>query len=203
MTISVDALLHCMPTLSRPCAEQLMPHLVAAMDEAELTTPVRQAAFLAQIGHESRDLRFFSEIWGPTPAQREYEPPSALAFRLGNSHAGDGFRYRGRGAIQLTGRENYRRYGALLGLPLEERPDVAERDDVAFRIAAAYWTTHGLNALADAGQFPRITRAINGGLNGEADREARYQRALAALAMAEGAELRREVERRAAPMKKA
>ena len=100
-----------MPTLAAAKRQMMLPFLNHAMDMFEINSPMREAAFLAQIAHESGELKFFEEIWGPTAAQRRYEPPSDLAKRLGNTQKGDGRRYKGRGPIQITGRFNYRKYG--------------------------------------------------------------------------------------------
>ncbi|MEQ1624980.1 MAG: glycoside hydrolase family 19 protein, partial [Sediminibacterium sp.] len=97
---------------------------------------------------------------------------------LGNTESGDGKRFKGRGAIQLTGRANYKKYGQLLGLDLENNPKLAESAEHGFRIAAAFWKTHGLNELADSGLFKSITKRINGGTNGLAERTEFYERAL-------------------------
>src|SRR3954465_5080236 len=102
-----------MPRLSPARGTQLFPPLAAAMTEFAIGTPARAAAFLAQIAHESGQLRFMEEIWGPTPAQGRYEPLSPLATGLGNTTLGDGKRFKGRGPIQLTGRANYQRFGDL------------------------------------------------------------------------------------------
>lgn len=144
-----------------------------------IDTPERLAAFLAQIGHESGSLRFTTELWGPTPAQARYEGRADL----GNVQPGDGFKFRGRGLIQTTGRHNYARVRNRLrerfnGVPnFEEDPDALTDPQWAALSAADYWDDKGLNALADAGQFEKITRRINGGLNGQADRLARWERA--------------------------
>ena len=90
------------------------------------------------------------EIWGPTPAQCRYEPPTRLAAGLGNTEPGDGKRFKGRGPIQLTGRANYRVFGNALGLDLVGNPALAATKEVAFRIAGLYWRSGGLNALADS-----------------------------------------------------
>jgi putative chitinase len=168
-----------MPGLGPTRAAGVIDHLNAAMLEAEISTPVRQAAFLAQLGHESNSLRWMEEIWGPTPSQLGYEGRRDL----GNTQPGDGHRYRGRGPIQLTGRNNYRVYGAALHVDLEGHPELAAQPDVGFRIAAWYWTTHGLNQLADAGNFDAITRKINGGTNGTEDRRRRHELARKALGL--------------------
>jgi predicted chitinase len=166
-----------MPRLPAPRLAEFLPHLNAAMGEFAITSPARGAAFVAQLAHESGEFRWMEEIWGPTSAQRRYEPPSTLAARLGNTQPGDGSRFKGRGPIQLTGRANYQRFGQLLGIDLVADPQRAASPDVAFRVAALYWANRGLNALADAGDFREITRRINGGFNGLADRVKYYERA--------------------------
>lgn len=168
---------------SRRRLEAFTPHLVAAMDEFGISASLaRAAAFLAQLAHESGELRWMEELWGPTAAQKRYEPVTSLSKRLGNTVRGDGRRYKGRGPIQLTGRHNYRVYGDALGLDLIAEPALAARPEAGFRIAGLYWSRNGLNALADAGDFVAITKRINGGTNGLADRQAYHRRALQVLA---------------------
>lgn len=159
------------PRLSEGAAGDIAKSLSVAAGAAGINTPARVAAFLAQLAHESGGFRYIEELWGPTPAQRRYEGRRDL----GNVHAGDGYRYRGRGWIQLTGRYNYRKYGQLLGVDLESQPDLAATPEYAARLAAAYWQQRGLSGLADAGNFREITRRINGGYNGLADRERYYK----------------------------
>jgi predicted chitinase len=170
-----------MPRLKRdPEAIRYCEALNFALPEFEITTPARIAAFLAQVGHESGQLRYFQEIWGPTDQQKKYEPPSRVAKRLGNTEPGDGLRYRGRGPIQITGRSNYEKYGKLLNLPLVEKPDLAALPMHGFRIAGAYWKMRGLNELADGGtgeDFKDITVRINGGLTHLAQRIELWERA--------------------------
>jgi len=151
--------------------------LNAALARFDIATPRRIAAFLAQCAHESGGFVWMAELWGPTAAQLRYEPPSEKATELGNTQPGDGRRYKGRGPIQITGRANYRRYGALLGLPLEDKPERAAEPAVGILIAAAFWGGKRLNRLADVDTeeaFRRITRKINGGLNGWPDRKRRW-----------------------------
>ncbi|MEP0546747.1 MAG: glycoside hydrolase family 19 protein [Rhodothermales bacterium] len=179
--ITEQTLTGIMPNLKSERRVAFMPHLHAAMEEFEINTPLRQAAFLAQLAHESGEFRYMEEIWGPTAAQKRYEPPSSLARRLGNTEPGDGFRYKGRGPIQVTGRDNYRRYGGLLGLDLEAEPEQAATPEVGFRIAGLYWHKNGLNELADVEHFKTITKRINGGYNGLEDRRRYYERARTAL----------------------
>ena len=166
-----------MPRLSEKRSGELLPFLNAAMAEFAIAAPARAAAFLAQLAHESGELRFMEEIWGPTDAQRRYEPVTTLSRALGNTEAGDGRLFKGRGPIQLTGRSNYRRFGDLLRVDLVADPPRAAKPDVAFRIAGLFWSRNGLNELADVATpnaFKEITRRINGGTNGLADREKFY-----------------------------
>jgi predicted chitinase len=168
------------PRVSEEIAKYYLWSLNPALVEFEINTPARIAAFFAQVGHESGQLAFWRELWGPTDQQKKYEPPSTVATDLGNTEPGDGFRYRGRGPIQITGRSNYKKYGELLHLPLIEQPELAAIPGVGFRIAGAFWKTHGLNELADSGtedDFKRITRKINGGLTHLAQRIELWERA--------------------------
>jgi predicted chitinase len=151
------------------------------MKEFSLDTYVREAIFLAQIAHESGEFRWMKEIWGPTAAQKRYEPPSSLAAKLGNTKKGDGKRYMGRGVIQLTGRFNYRKYGSLLGVDLENNPELAEKPELAFRTAGLYWKIRNINEPTDRRDIVAVTKLINGGTNGLEDRQKYYNRALLVL----------------------
>lgn len=153
------------------------PHVRSACLEYDITGPVRVAAFLAQVGHESGGFKYTREIWGPTPAQQRYEGRADL----GNTQPGDGSKYRGRGLIQITGRNNYAKASGALGIDLVSVPDQLELKPLAARSAAWWWSAHGCNELADYGDFERLTRRINGGLNGYADRVTRWGKAKAAL----------------------
>ena len=175
--ISKDALKEISPETPEKVIDLYWSSLNQAMAEFEINTPIRQAAFIAQILHETGGLRYMIELWGPTDTQKRYEGRKDL----GNTELGDGKRFRGRGAIQLTGRANYVRYSDLLNENLVENPEIAATPAFAFRIAGAFWKTHGLNELADTGAFKTITRRINGGLNGLVDRLQYYERALEAL----------------------
>lgn len=141
--------------------------------ENEITTPRRLAHFLAQACHETCGFRYLKELWGPTVAQRGYEGRADL----GNVRVGDGHLYCGRGIFQLTGRANYARIGGALGLPLEIDPELACDPQISVRIACHYWSTHQINVPADVNDIVRVTRAINGGLNGLASRKAYLARA--------------------------
>lgn len=147
-----------------------------AMQEFGINTPIRQAAFLAQIAHESGSLRYVREI----ASGKAYEG----RVDLGNTEPGDGPRFRGRGLIQITGRSNYRDCSvALYGdeAPLLLHPEMLEVTVPACRSAGWFWWSRGLNALADARDFRSITRAINGGFNGFPDRLAYFDLAQAVL----------------------
>jgi putative chitinase len=159
-------------------AETFLPFLEAAMDEFEINTPQRQAAFLAQVGHESGGLHWLCELWGPTDAQRRYE----MRYDLGNIAPGDGFKFRGRGILQTTGRANYEKTGTALGLDLIGQPELLGEPEAACRSAGSFWQSHGLNEHADAGEFERITRIVNGGLNGYPERLALWGAAKEVLA---------------------
>ena len=176
MSITQQQLLQILPSAG-PVAGVFVPVLNAAMVRYQIIGPKRVAAFIAQIGHESGQLKYVKEIWGPTSAQAKYEGRKDL----GNAVAGDGSKYRGRGLIQITGRANYMACGEGLGLDLLEQPVLLEKPQHACMSAAWFWATKGLNTLADAGQFDKITQRINGGQNGAADRQALYGRALKVL----------------------
>jgi predicted chitinase len=156
--------------VSSSIARREAPLASAAMLERGITTRARARDFLAQVLHESGGLRWFEEI----ASGEAYE----WRRDLGNVRAGDGRRFKGRGPIQLTGRANYRWAAGRLGLPLESNPSLASQHAVGWRIAALFWQSRGLNAYADRGDFLTITKRINGGTNGWADR-VRYRNRLA------------------------
>jgi putative chitinase len=162
--------------------------LTAVMALYAIDSALRQAAFLAQCGHESGRLQWLREIWGPTPAQRDYEPPSAKAKELGNTQPGDSFKFRGGGLIQITGRYNYRTMGQKINVDLEGNPDQIVDPSTAAISAAQFWLDHQLNAFADAGDILSISRVVNLGNPrsqatpaGLADRQALYDACKAAL----------------------
>ena len=195
MMLTSEQLQSILPAVGKAKCQALLPFLNAAMTEFAIQRPARVAAFVAQLAHESGQFRFMEEIWGPTPAQRRYEPPSRLATSLGNTEPGDGKRFKGRGPIQITGRANYRRFGDLLSVDLVDEPARAAADDLAFRIAGLYWSKKGLNELADEATiaaFREITRRINGGLNGLADRQNFYNSACTALGVTIAAAAQRD-----------
>jgi predicted chitinase len=144
------------------------PLAEAAMLEFDITSQARAQQFLAQVLHESGGLQFFEEIADGSAYEGRRD--------LGNTQPGDGRRFKGRGPIQLTGRANYHWAGRLLKLPLEQQPTIAAQHKIGWRIAGLYWKSHGLNELADRGDFIAITKRINGGTNGLAARQAYLRR---------------------------
>jgi putative chitinase len=174
-----------------------------AMARFKIEGRLRVAAFLAQVGHESGQLRTVVEnlnysaeglirTWPKrfnlvtaTSVARKPEQIANIVYasRLGNGPAvtGDGWRYRGRGLIQVTGWVNYQACGSALSVDLLSKPELLEQPVYAALSAAWFWSSNGLSELADAERFEAITRKVNGGLNGQADRLAIYKRALEVL----------------------
>lgn len=172
-------------------AERFAPYLSVGMAFYGIDTPQRQAAFLAQIGHESAGLKYVSEIWGPTAVQERYEGRKDL----GNTQPGDGSRFRGHGLIQTTGRHNHAKVRDRLRERFDNVPDFeaepAALMDTQWAALSAcdYWDMKHLNELADAGEFEEISARINGrnrqtGLpNGYEDRCERWEFAKRALGL--------------------
>lgn len=196
--MNTNDLLRIMP-LAHGNAALFAPYLTTAMAEFGITGPAREASFLAQIAQESGQLANVAENlnYGTmgllstfpthfTPAdaalyarQPERIANRAYANRMGNGDeaSGDGWRYRGRGLVQITGRTNYLTCAAALGCDLAGSPQLLESPALASRSAAWFWHTNGLNTLADAGDQRAVTRRINGGTNGLAERLAFFNTA--------------------------
>lgn len=157
--------------------------LLEAMERYEINTPARRAAFLAQCAEESDSLWRLRDHF-KTERGEEYAPGDAYEGRadLGNSEDGDGRRFKGRGLLQITGRANYAAVSAALGPDFVAAPELLNEPKWAALAAGWYWQSHGCNELADVGDFKKITRAINGGLNGLDARLAFLSRATAAEA---------------------
>jgi predicted chitinase len=166
--MNVDTLVAAMPGLSRTKANQYVTYCNNAMREFGITTNLRAFMWLAQVGHESVSLMYFEEIASGAAYEGRRD--------LGNTHTGDGKRFKGRGPIQITGRANYTAAASALKLDLVNNPALAARPEHAFRVSAWWWKTHGLNEISDRGDVTAATRRINGGLNGLADRQSRYSR---------------------------
>jgi len=194
-------------------ATRWAPDLRRAMERNGITTGRRVAQFLAQLGHESiglarleenlsysaqRLLEVFPDYFTPETAPLYARQPAKIANRVyggrmgnGSESSCDGYRYRGRSPMQLTGLDNYAWMGGLIGQPLVEQPDLALRVDVGSQIAAAYWRARGCNALADGADVLAISRVINIGTHrtrrtpiGMADRSQRARRAMTVLQVA-------------------
>ena len=159
-----------MPNLPAAKRQLYLPYLNKAMCEFQIANYLRASAFLAQLAHESAELRYFEEI----ASGKAYEGRKDL----GNTKPGDGVKFKGHGPIQITGRANHTACGKALGLDLVNNPTLIAQPPNAFRSAGWFWDTRGLNALADQRLFKAITKKINGGFNGLADRQKYYDRAL-------------------------
>jgi putative chitinase len=195
--ITSDQLSRAVPSANADDLAKYVEPLDETLERFEINTPGRIAAFLAQIAHESGDFRHAEEnlnySWQglratfpkyfPTDAvaQTYHRQPEKIANRAyanrngnGDEASGDGWRFRGRGLIQITGRANYLAYSVAIGDPsVLDDPDQVKQERHAALSAGWFWSSHGLNALADVGDeasFTTITRRINGGLNGQEDR---------------------------------
>jgi len=185
------------------CAE-----LNKALPKYDITTPQRIAGFISQCAHESADFtalsenlnyreetlnKIFPRYFGPGKRNAaEYaKNPEKIAnyvymdeFRtskLGNTQPGDGWRFRGRGLKQLTGRDNYTRFAKDYDMTAEQAAEWLETKEGALASALWFWNTNKLNAIADTGNVAALTKKINGGDIGLADRQARYSKAIAVL----------------------
>jgi putative chitinase len=183
MPITSQQLMQILPNAGKQ-AGVFASALTLAMDKYQISTRLRMAAFIAQVGHESGQFRYVRELGGDQYLSKYDTGP--LAARLGNTPEadGDGQKYRGRGLIQITGRDNYLACSkALFGDDrLLRAPELLEQAEWACKSAAWFWNSRNLSALADAKDFNGITRRINGGLNGLAERLAFYTTALNVLA---------------------
>jgi putative chitinase len=150
-----------------------------AMDLYGIDSLKRIAAFLAQTAHESMGYARVREIWGPTEDQARYEN----RVDLGNMAPGDGYRFRGRGLIQITGRANYAKIALRLHIDCVGVPAMLEEPKYAALSAAIYWSERHLNEFADGDDFKAITKRINGGLNGFEDRFRRWVAVREAMGM--------------------
>lgn len=168
----------------------------------DISTPLRQAAFIGQCAHESNNFKTLEEnlnyrpetlmkVWPSrfpdlATADKYAHNPQLLANkvyagRLGNNQENDGWAFHGRGLIQLTGRENYERCGKALGVDLISQPSLLAEPYYAALSAGWFWNKAGLNALADAKDYDTMTKRINGGLVGLDDRKAKIAKAISAL----------------------
>lgn len=170
--ITKEQLLAIMPN-AKTRAGLFLDALNAAMAEFGIDTPIRQAAFLAQIGHESGQLLYVKEL----ASGKAYEGRRDL----GNDVPGYGVKYKGRGLIQLTGYNNYVALMMALDIDCVNHPELLEEPINACRSAGWFWATNNLSRYADSGDFLTLTKRINGGTNGLKDRQELYARACKVL----------------------
>lgn len=208
MNLTVEQLAHMIPT--NPETEQWCRELNRAFPKYEIDTPLRMAGFISQCGHESRDFTLLEEnlnysqntlkivfprYFGPgkrNAAEYARNPEKLANYvymdehrstrgALGNIYPGDGWRFRGGGIKQLTGRNNYERFGKDYGLGPEEAADWVRTKEGALASALWFWSTNKLNAVADTGDVVALTKRINGGDIGLQDRRLRFSVAMQVL----------------------
>lgn len=167
--MTLEQLRRVMPFAKAKDLLEFVEPLNKTMERFSIDTPKRQAAFSGQLAHESGSLRYRAEI----ASGEAYEGRKDL----GNTQPGDGKRYKGRGPIQITGRANYKAFSDFSGHDFISHPEDLERPEWGALAAGWFWDKHGLNALADVGNFKAITKRINGGLNGYTDRCEHWERA--------------------------
>ena len=141
--------------------------LIKVLDDNNITNKTERAMFLSQMAHESGNFRYDEEIHDGS----DYEGRSDL----GNNQPGDGKKFKGRGYIQITGRDNYKKYGDLVGQDLLSNPELASDPNIAAAISVAYWKDRVDRKAARKGDVETVTRNINGGLNGLDDRNKKFK----------------------------
>jgi putative chitinase len=201
ISITEQQLQSCLP--SNRSVSAWYPIVATTLTKYSITTLNRVAAFLAQTAHESMDwnilqenlnysenglLVTFGKYFNSTTAAQYARQPQKIANRVyanrmgnGPESSGDGWKYRGRGLIQTTGKSNYQSTGATMGQDLLNNPDLLMAHAGALESACVFWSKNNLNALADAGNIRSITIHINGGTLGLAERESNYARNLKVL----------------------
>jgi len=178
--ITIEQLAAIMPKSTEHKRALFVEPLNAAMKEFEINTPKRQAAFLAQLAHESGQLRYMEEIASGRAYEHRKDLGNLEPDALKAAHAKGtttGRFYKGHGPIQITGYYNHLKCGEKLGLDLVNYPMLLTQREHGCRAAGWFWKTHGLNELADKGQFGKISHIINGGYNGATERIAFYKAA--------------------------
>lgn len=163
--MTAEELKACMPSVTDERIALYLGPLSDTIEKYGLNTPLRLAHFLAQIGHESMSLRYMEELADGS----KYEGRTDL----GNIYIGDGKKYKGRGAIQITGRTNYKLYGNYEGIDLLGHPHLLATPPYCIEGAGWFWESHNLNIIADKDDIVAITKKINGGENGLLQRKRR------------------------------
>lgn len=172
MEVTREQVLQIMP-MAKGRVDNFLVFINRYSSEFEIRTALRMAHYLAQIAHESAELKYTKEI----ASGKAYEGRKDL----GNTSPGDGVKYKGRGLIQLTGKANYAEYKKYCGFDVVAKPELLEQPLGATRSSMWFWWKNGLNALADRDDVKAVTKRINGGYNGLASREKYLARAKAAL----------------------
>ncbi|AQA23211.1 chitinase class I family protein [Rhodococcus sp. MTM3W5.2] len=171
--VTPDELARIVPGMPAEKIAEYVAPLNAAMERGGIDNPVRQAAFIAQLAVESDSFRTFEEY----ASGRAYEGRADL----GNTQAGDGERYKGRGAIQITGRHNYESLSQFTGIDFVAHPELVEAPENAFTTAVWYWQSRDLNQVADSAGIVRVSELVNGGHHALERRVADFQRGLDVL----------------------
>jgi len=197
--LSLEQLAQLIP--GNPYVDHWHHALEQALPDYDINTPARVAAFIAQCAHESGGFRFLKEnlnykaeslsrVWpkyfkDPAVAKQYAHNPEAIANRAyasrmgnGNEASGDGWKFCGRGLIQLTGRSNYQAFADSIETDIEDIPEYLATFEGSCQSAAWFWESNNLNKWADAGDITTLTKKINGGILGLADRQKHYEHAL-------------------------
>jgi putative chitinase len=191
-----------LPAIKSLLPESIFNRLPEVIKRYEINTPKRLAHFISQCGHESGGFKVFTEnlnysaegllktfpkYFNAETAAAYARKPERIANRVyanrmsnGNEESGDGWKFRGRGCIQLTGRANYTAYDQAVPENVLENPDLVA-GALALDSAGWFWKTNGLNKIADAGDVTAVTKRVNGGTHGLADRQSRYSALIALL----------------------
>jgi len=199
--ITLEQLQQLLP--NNPYVEQWHEALEHLLSDYEIDTPHRIAAFIAQCSHESGGFttlkenlnyraetlrKVFPKYFTESSAQQFAGKQEAIANRVyanrmgnGPEESGDGYRYCGRGLIQLTGKDNYQNFADSLEMNIEEVPDYLGTFEGALQSACWFWENNNLNKFADSGDFVTMTKRINGGTIGLEDRIKHYEHALHVL----------------------
>ncbi|MFD2292810.1 glycoside hydrolase family 19 protein [Mariniflexile gromovii] len=192
--ISTDQMKTIIPRMNWDKAQSYVPYISTVLPNFGIDTPLRKAHFLSQVSHESGGLKYSEEnlnysvqglrsVFGKyfktnEIAEQYARKPEKIANRVyanrmgnGDEQSGDGWKYRGRGLIQLTGKDNYRSFSNDHGIDCVNNPDLILDPEVALKSACWFWKKRNINAYADADDIHMVTKRINGGTNGLQDRQ--------------------------------
>lgn len=169
MQLTVDIIKAICPSSQKINIVKYLDFLNNAMARYEINTPHRIASFIAQLLHESGGFMYVKEIASGSAYEGRKD--------LGNTEAGDGRRFKGRGLIQLTGRANYKQVGKDFGLDLIGNPELLETPKWAVESACHFWKSHGLNEICEKYDIVKVTKIINGGRNGLIERTQYFEKA--------------------------